>query len=134
MAREDLLPGTDVNNDAAIYFDFNAPIFTNDYHLRVEDDFVTVGLFDFQPTVAELKIFPNPTAGLATIQLPEALGNQQLQLEVFDLLGRQQLSYNYRSGDLTQVDLSQLPAGWYSIRLTENGGRNLGTGRVLLQR
>lgn len=133
MARTDLEPATDVDNGAAIYFDFNAPVITNTYHLEIEEEFVAVSVFDFNPTVEELNVFPNPTAGVATIQLPAAAAGQELQLEVFDLLGRKQLNVSYSSGDTPQVNLAKLPAGWYSIRLSDKGNV-LGTGRVLLQR
>ncbi|PHI21954.1 hypothetical protein CEQ90_01315 [Lewinellaceae bacterium SD302] len=134
QAREDLEPGTDVDNNASIYFDFNEPVVTNTYHLQIDEDFVTVGAFDFTPKVSQLRVFPNPTAGLATIQLPEALKGQTLQLEAYDMLGRRQMNFSYRTGDTPQADLSQLPAGWYNLRLSSSNGQVLGNGRVLLQR
>ncbi|PHI21953.1 hypothetical protein CEQ90_01310 [Lewinellaceae bacterium SD302] len=133
QAREDLEPGTDVDNNASIYFDFNEAVVTNTYHLRVAEDFVSVSAFDFSPEVTDLRVFPNPTAGLATIQLPEALKGQTLQMEVYDMLGRRQVNYRYRNGDTPQADLSQLPAGWYNLRLINSNGQVLGNGRVLLQ-
>lgn len=129
----DLAPGTDVDNGAAIYFDFNEPIFTNVYDLEVAEDFIAVSVFDFTPAVARLKVFPNPTAGPATLQLPRADLGQNLRLEVFDGLGRRQLVSAYGNGERPRIDLGSLPAGWYTLRLLDDG-RMVGTGRVLLQK
>jgi hypothetical protein len=69
---------------------------------------------------AGFSAFPNPSAGLLTLQLPTGLsGNARLQL--LDLTGRvlRQLPATQ------QVDLSMLPAGTYTLRLTQPGQPNL---------
>lgn len=129
----DLEPGTVIENTAAIYFDFNEAVITNTYFHTVEEDFVVVSIFDFTPEVAELSVYPNPTAGTAEIKLPEALNNETLQLEVFDAFGRLLHNYRYGAGERPAVDLGGFPAGWYTLRLSD-GQSLLGTGRVLLEK
>ncbi len=78
-------------------------------------------------------VFPNPTDGRATIQLSDFL-EQEGQLEVLDINGR--LVLPIRSGLLEygteEVDLSQLPAGLYVVRLRLTDG-TVQTQRVVLQ-
>ncbi|MEM9835040.1 MAG: T9SS type A sorting domain-containing protein [Bacteroidota bacterium] len=127
----DLGPGTEIENTASIYFDFNEAIVTNTYLHTVEEDFVAV--FDFTPTVERLNVVPNPTAGPAYIDLPPALTGEKLELQIVDALGRVVQQYQYGDGERPEADLSRLPAGWYSLRLT-SATQLVGIGPVLLQR
>lgn len=128
----DLAPGTPIENTAHIYFDFNEAIVTNTYRHTIEEDFVAVSVFDFNPIIERLTIYPNPTAGPARIQLPEALEGESLELDVMDVLGRVMQHYQYTNGERPDANLSPLPAGWYTLRLT-SGNTTVGTGRVLLE-
>ncbi|MEM9835039.1 MAG: T9SS type A sorting domain-containing protein [Bacteroidota bacterium] len=129
----DLGPGTEIENTASIYFDFNEAIVTNTYLHTVEEDFVAVSVFDFSPTVERLNVVPNPTAGPAYIELPPALTGEKLELQIVDALGRVVQQYQYGDGERPEADLSRLPAGWYSLRLT-SATQLVGSGRLLLQR
>ena len=127
-----LTPGTRIENRAGIYFDFNEPIITNTYFNTIELDFIQTSLFEFNPTVTALKVFPNPTEGPAWIELPPAVDQQRLSLVVLDMLGREQLRYEYGASDRPGFDLAGLARGWYAIQLRSDG-QLLGTGRVLLE-
>ncbi|MEM7574729.1 MAG: T9SS type A sorting domain-containing protein [Bacteroidota bacterium] len=127
-----LAPGTRIENRAGIYFDFNEPIITNTYFNTIELDFIQTSLFEFNPTAANLKIYPNPTEGPAWIELPPAVDQQRLSVIVTDMLGREQLRYEYGPNDRTGFDLAELARGWYAIQLRSDG-QLLGTGRVLLE-
>ncbi|MEL6356940.1 MAG: T9SS type A sorting domain-containing protein, partial [Bacteroidota bacterium] len=129
----DLQPGTRIENTASIYFDFNAPVVTNTYRHTIEEDFVAVSVFDFSPEVENLLVYPNPTNGTATIKLPETVLGRNLTVEIFDALGQLHVRRNYISGTQPQLDLAHLPAGWYTLRLTE-GSELLGNGRLLLEK
>ncbi len=128
-----LAPGTLVENTAHIYFDFNEAVVTNTYRHTIEEDFVVVGLFDFRPSVENIRVYPNPTQGPARLILPAALQNEQLAVEVIDALGRPQSQYQYGQGQDAALDISHLPAGLYTLRLSKNG-QAFGVGRLLLQR
>ncbi len=127
-----LAPGTQLENTAHIYFDFNEAVVTNTYRHTIGSDFVVVGLFDFQPSVENIHVYPNPTQGPARLILPAALQNEQLAVEVIDALGRPQSQYQYSQGQDATLDISHLPAGLYTLRLSKNG-QALGVGRLLLQ-
>lgn len=70
-----------------------------------------------------LRIFPNPTDGLLWIDFSNGVLPQAVEL--FDLGGRkvQQVVTNIQPDDPTQIkmDLSNLPAGVYLLRLQMNG-------------
>ncbi|MEM8584731.1 MAG: T9SS type A sorting domain-containing protein [Bacteroidota bacterium] len=133
LPYEDIEPGNAFTNRAGIYFDFNDPIITNDYLLTIEEDFLSTSIFEWSPRATELVVFPNPTQGPAWIELPQAALDQELEIVVIDLLGREQLQYSY--GPATErpgVDLANLVQGWYVLQL-RSSGQLLGTGRVLLE-
>jgi hypothetical protein len=70
-------------------------------------------------------IYPNPTQGLVYIQLPEITIQT---IEVFDLLGQRIMHLN---GDRESIDLSNLSAGLYVIKIFSKDG--IFTQRVLKQ-
>jgi len=50
--RDSLPPGTLIYNDAAIYFDFNEPIITNETYHEIEEDFIPT-----DPTFVDVSLF-----------------------------------------------------------------------------
>ena len=83
--------GTAIKNDAAIYFDYDAPESTGDVcHLVAGDfwtDFITVNTGEvFLPGV-DVKVYPNPFVDYAIFEV-EGLQSNQLFFNVFDLSGK----------------------------------------------
>ena len=80
-----------------------------------------------------MQVFPNPTMGRLIIQLGDFL-YQEGELEVLDVHGQRVRSV--RRGrleyDTEEVDLTDLPAGMYFIRLQLADGR-VQAQRVILQ-
>lgn len=72
----------------------------------------TVGTDDPNFEATTLRIFPNPSKGLVTV---ETNLTDEALLEVFHPTGQQLLSRNIRG--LLQLDLSELPAGFYFIKV-----------------
>jgi len=60
--------------------------------------------------ITELKVFPNPTTGLITIQAENIN-----KIELSDIQGKQ-----IYTGKETEIDLSQQPQGIYIIKVTTN--------------
>jgi uncharacterized repeat protein (TIGR01451 family) len=66
----DLAPGTEITNDADIYFDFNDPITTNTTMHRIYEGFVAVAhLEEMSKETSGLSVYPNPSNGQFTLLL-----------------------------------------------------------------
>ncbi len=125
--------GTKILNEANIYFDFNAPVVTN-------QTLHTVGLDDLsstdhpnspaQPSSAVL-VQPNPVAESAVFRLREG-AFQQHRLTLTDALGRT-VRQCPLTGSLYIFDRKNLPAGVYGYQVDDAGGRMVGSGKVVLR-
>lgn len=60
----------------------------------------------------QLKVFPNPTQATLTVD-----AGQNGQLSVFDAWGRRMIQQNLHDQGRLQVDLSDLPSGWYVVQV-----------------
>ncbi len=75
------------------------------------------GSTDPVPVDTFLKAFPNPTTGILT--LPEVLANDQIKV-VSQLSGLTVLSKTIQQSGSTQLNISNQPAGNYTIQLVRN--------------
>ena len=123
--------GTLIENEAGIYFDFNAPIITNTVWHTIGEDFITVKSYEVLAPGLPLTIAPNPVQTYTTISLD---GTDQLAdfCEVFDSQGRlvtrlpvQQNSLQIRRDQLNQE-------GLYFFRIV-SGSAILAQGKLLAQ-
>ena len=69
--RAGMPDGTVIENQAAIFFDFNLPVITNRTWHTLGSGFLDVSNVIFQPDL-ELSVFPNPTSTTATFTLKNA--------------------------------------------------------------
>ncbi len=106
-----LVEGDQFSQQAAIYFDYNMPIFTNTYVTTVDS---TAGTSDVDQV--DFQIFPVPADDVLNIQSLENLGN----LEIFTLSGQLLLSETVVESK-TQLDISSLSAGTYILRVGRDG-------------
>ncbi len=120
---------TEVSNGAAIYFDWNPPIFTNRVFNTLVDSLPNCFPVAIQPELASLRMYPNPNQGAFFIESAE-WGNE-VEVEVYDLNGRRILSRNYAGTDRIQVELQTGP-GLYLVRVREVNGK-WKTGKVLVE-
>ena len=128
--------GTVIKNKAYIYFDYNAPIVTNETMHTVDTvtyknlskgsavqvGAVTTGLTG-RKIIQAAKIYPNPTAGIITVEMPEAAANSELR--IISLVGVQQRSVPLSSA-IQQVSLEGLSQGMYLYEVWQNGERKAG--------
>ena len=116
----DLEPGTVIENDADIYFDFNDPITTNTTIHRIFEGFVEVA---DPPTVTLenittnqiLNLYPNPTTNLITIQSESVLNNK---FKIYDQQGREVMNGKL-TGKNTEVSLGNYPEEHIPFRWME---------------
>jgi uncharacterized repeat protein (TIGR01451 family) len=112
-----LANGSVINNQAAIYFDFNLPIFTNTTFHTIGENYAPIILDLKEAWVEEMQvhIYPNPTSGLVYI---EQLIGEEIKINVLDNLGRVVLQQN-ASDRQTTIDLNKLPQGIYYINIQQ---------------
>lgn len=122
---------TDIENRAGIFFDFNAPVYTNTTVHRVGEDFVTVATW--QPLVEgiSLRVMPNPVAETAILQIDGLPDNADWQVALLDAAG-QTVRAEQVNGLQWKFQRNDLPAGVYFLRVV-SGQKVLGTGKVSLK-
>ncbi|PHI19911.1 hypothetical protein CEQ90_10185 [Lewinellaceae bacterium SD302] len=122
--------GTQLRNQAAIYFDFNAPIFTSRTLHTIGED-ITSSLTDIdRSNEVPLTVFPNPADRRSNVSISIPVQGAY-QLEVYDNFGRMIMKSQHRSGTAS-LNLSQYPAGWYLVRATRPDGTYLGLQQFIL--
>ncbi|MCB0636291.1 MAG: hypothetical protein KDC54_06720, partial [Lewinella sp.] len=84
----DLPVGTRIENQAAIYFDFNEPIITNTTFHTIGEDFLPSVFVPDMPTAEFLWVYPNPFAETTTLELVDYDGVSEVTLQLFDIAGR----------------------------------------------
>ncbi len=101
----------------------------NYYRLRQEDFDGTFSYSDVQAVRLEnsntdirLEVFPNPTSSFLNLKTDGLLAPGDL-LEIFDQTGRKMRRFNAAEALNAPLDVSQLPAGVYFIRLQSATGR-----------
>lgn len=111
--------GTQINNTAHIYFDFNSPIATNNAQSNFTN---TVSAINLKPQISNITLYPNPvTNGILKINF-RSPQNQPVQLTLFDLTGRKVFSSKINSTLSAQtIALPKLANGVYTCELTAKG-------------
>ncbi len=77
-----------------------------------------------------LHIYPNPTRGKFTVDVPDRLSNSELIIRIYDMLGRETLESNLlnRNG---QVDITSFSPGIYCVVLSD--GKYSFRNRIVLE-
>ena len=82
-------------------------------------DTITVVEIDPVGTNANVSLYPNPTVGQLNIECPSVIR----EVAIFNTLG-QQVVTSYNLGNKGSMDLTTLPKGTYTMRITLNDGRD----------
>jgi hypothetical protein len=125
--------GSLIENQAAIYFDYNPPIFTNTTFHTIGENFVPLVLTieDIYEESIEVTAFPNPFNYSTTIKV-EGKEYGELELSVFDITGRMMTKRQSTSSNQIQLSRGNLQAGIYFYEL-KGDGKLLNTGKLLVQ-
>lgn len=100
--------GDSFSNKANIYFDYNAPIITNNYITTVQNTLAAVENNKENTTVS---IYPNPVNDVLNIQSK----NEITKAEIFDAAGRILISKSVKGNS---INVSELAKGNYIIKLS----------------
>jgi hypothetical protein len=129
--RKDLPLETEIKNTAAIFFDFNAPIITNQTLHTVGKEFLVLSSTQvvFDPGM-EVQVMPNPARGNVLV-LAKGLEEttSDLSFRLISMLGQPVLTGTF-NGNTFEFDASHLPQGVYGYEI-RNNGRLAATGKVL---
>lgn len=124
--------GTIINNTAAIYFDFNEPIFTNTTFHEIGADYIEeVLITEISPSVEgnnhEIRMYPNPFNSQTTIELPLGISGS---LKLMDVQGRVVKSLSSASNTI-YLSREGLSKGLY-LYVIEVDGLPYSTGKVIV--
>jgi uncharacterized repeat protein (TIGR01451 family) len=122
---------TVIENQAAIYFDFNEPIFTNTTFHRLGENFLVSGIFTPKNPDISVQVQPNPSSGEAQIQVKGLERHTPLRLRVYDLQGSLMLDKTSQ-GPVLQLSEKGWPSGVYLYQLDQDG-QSLGAGKLLIK-
>lgn len=129
--QKDLPIGTTISNTAAIYFDFNEPIYTNQTLHKVGTLFsgVPTNVKDKPLITQQLIVFPNPFDKQTNFRIKD-LPSQAVQLQLFDIMGQLIRTEQFPN---TSFEMSRdgLPAGLYTYQLMLADG-GWASGKVLI--
>lgn len=115
----------EITNMAAIYFDFNPPIFTNTVSTQRQ---IIESVVEVEVEVP-VNVFPNPTSGNLYVNLG---GMQVNKVELYDMMGRMQLEQRYQAIPQAELDVNGLPNGIYLLRI--QSGTQWFTDRVMVSK
>ena len=121
--------GTVINNQTAIYFDFNDPVITNTTWHTVGDNFILVSTDNPGIAAGRLLVYPNPAAQSVFFELPEAGENSRFML--VDGLGKT-VSLKHFTGKTCRFDRGALSSGIYYYRISDDRGM-LYSGRIVIE-
>jgi uncharacterized repeat protein (TIGR01451 family) len=118
-AKQGLADGTEIENTAAIYFDFNAPVITNTTINTLQTSLVSI------EEIADddyLNLYPVPARNELTIAT-KAVSLGDVLIELTDLQGRsvKTIYKGNSTGELKlNVDLSGISSGVYIVRVSDS--------------
>jgi len=120
--KASLVPGMYILNNAGIYFDFNAPVYTN----LVQNLIVTpVGISENPVKRDQILVYPNPASENITLELFSS-DSRNVQIEIYNLVGAlvKKSEQKLISG-LNQfpIGVSELPNGGYFISVNKSDGK-----------
>ena len=117
--KPNLPNGTVINNSAAIYFDYNAPIITNTSFITISDTVLWAeGVGIEERTQLNVSVQPNPFSEMCLVRLEESIANGRFQ--VFDPMGRLVHAETF-NGNQFQLGASALENGIYTVRILDRG-------------
>ncbi len=110
--------GTQLKNMAGIYFDYNAPVFTNTaINTYVKN---TSKVNTILNRKNGLTIYPNPTGGILNFQLNELFGTTNTVV-IYNVQGQVVKTVNVIGNDL-QINMDELSPGIYIAMIQSNNG------------
>lgn len=131
--------GAIVDNSAAAYFDYKAPVKTDSIYNTIAEDCAYESYVDLDTTthviyledIAEVNIFPNPFQEEMTVEIIGEVELKEVAFVVYDLTGRLVRRESF-SGQTFQFSRNNLTTGMYLYSI-ESEGQTVSTGKIVIQ-
>jgi hypothetical protein len=118
--------GTHIQNGAAIYFDFNAPVITSPMITTVTSP---LGIRSSTLSEVDFKMYPNPNQGILRIQSSKGVK----EVMIYSLFGTECAKYVIYGGERDfSLSLEPLTSGVYLIEV--KGDESIGIQKLILNR
>ncbi|MCB9355527.1 MAG: hypothetical protein H6575_13245 [Lewinellaceae bacterium] len=128
--QPDVALGAAIENTAAIYFDFNAPVITNTTLHTVGENFYIVSVDEVPGgNLFPVEISPNPFREQTTMRLPDAAPADAL-FRLYDQAGKLMRSEAF-SGRTLQFSAGNMPSGFYWFEIRGTNGQTVGSGKMI---
>jgi Leucine-rich repeat (LRR) protein len=111
-SKSNLVTGDQVIKKASIFFDYNAPIITND----AETTYTSLSNGGFNPDDS-LSVYPNPTSSILNITSENTIES----IELYDIQGRI-LEKSFQNSNAVILDISNRQSGVYFLKITSDKG------------
>ncbi|MBL7783860.1 MAG: T9SS type A sorting domain-containing protein [Saprospiraceae bacterium] len=123
--------GVQIDNRAAIYFDFNAPIITNTTQHTIGTQFLeSVSVKEETAGLPQLQVFPNPSSDVLYFQCVQAYP-EPLNFTLTDVLGRIVMNKNHVTLPMTlRPEADLLKQGMYFFQFSNGSGLIRWTGTI----
>lgn len=113
--------GTVIENSAAIYFDFEAPVITNTYFHTIHDFSMSVSVDKTQsPEQLEARLMPNPVSDQAILILEGLSGNNLMDIHIYDITGQMIRTISGTDNSIP-IDVNGLVKGMYVLQVLQDG-------------
>ena len=122
ISQQPNLPlGTMIYNRAAIYFDFNEPIITNETHHEIGENFINIMISTATESTPELEdlsvtVQPNPFVQYAEFMLKNAPEGEK-SFELYDGMGRLVTKEEFTNDSMHRFQKENLSEGIYFYRI-----------------
>lgn len=126
--KQDLPLGNVIKNKAAIYFDFNAPIITNETFHTIGLNFITVSLQNPISEKDRILVRPNPMQDYAIFELEKEIRDGIFEL--YDVSGKQAWQQKF-DGNQFELQRNNLTPGIYFYKISENG-HAINSGKIVV--
>ncbi len=125
--------GSFIKNGAAIFFDYNAPLYTDSVCNVVAGmewaEFIITSDHEIYIPQTEIKIYPNPVLQFATFELESPLIHPPLDFEVYDVAGKLVRSERFYETKFI-FNRGELSAGMYFYRISSEN-QLISTGKII---
>ena len=123
--------GDEIENEAAIFFDFNDPVITNKTIHRLGDHYIISSAFEPQRPDIQHSIQPNPASGEAILSLIGQVPQGQMTIRFFDIAGHT-VQLQQLFAPVGKLDLNGLRPGLYFYEITIQEGM-VGMGKMVVE-
>lgn len=129
---QDIPLGTVIYNKAAIYFDHNDPVITNETWTTIDIGFLpTPG--NQANDLFQIHVFPNPSSGNTVLEWENEAGvDLAFLFQLFDMHGKMMLETPFRGARFV-FNTKTIPEGFYTFRII-NGAGMTGIGKLIIQK